>query len=99
MRLSLGARACATTTCCAEPATPSSQLDESFDKRATAPFARFSIDTLIIKTENESIEAIVRRRRILLAGLVARMEDTSLPKCVMFGKLVADTCCVGKQEK
>ena len=30
----------------------------------------------------------MRRRRILLAGFVARMEDTGLPKCVMFGELV-----------
>ena len=35
----------------------------------------------------------MRRRRILFAGFVARMEDTRLPKCVMFGELV------GGQEK
>ena len=38
----------------------------------------------LIKTESESIEATLRRRRILFAGFVARMKDTRLPKCVMF---------------
>ena len=41
------------------------------------------LDTLI-KTGSESIEATLRRRRILFVGFVARMEDTRLPKCVMF---------------
>ena len=45
------------------------------------------LDTLV-KTGSESIEAILRKKRILFAGFVARMEDTRLPKCVMFGKLV-----------
>ena len=40
----------------------------------------------------------MRRRRILFAGFMARMEDTSLPKLVMFGELVGDTACVGRQE-
>ena len=38
---------------------------------------------MLIKTGSESIEATSRRRRILFAGFVARMEDTRLPKCVM----------------
>ena len=42
------------------------------------------LDTLI-KPGSESIEATLRRRRILFAGFVARMKDTRLPKCVMFG--------------
>ena len=33
----------------------------------------------LIKTGSESIEATLRRRRILLAGFVARMENTRLP--------------------
>ena len=45
------------------------------------------LDTLI-KTESKSIEVNLRRRRILFARFVARMEDTRLPKCVMFGELV-----------
>ena len=44
------------------------------------------LDTLV-KTGSESIEATLRRRRILFGGFVARMEDTRLPKCVMFGEL------------
>ena len=56
------------------------------------------LDT-IIKTESESIQATLRRRRILFAGFVARMEDTRLPKCVMFGEMVGGAGCVGGQEK
>ena len=41
-----------------------------------------------MKTGSESIKAILRKRRSLFAGFVARMEDTRLPKCVMFGELV-----------
>ena len=35
----------------------------------------------------------------MLAGFVARMEDTRLPKCVMFGELVEGAGCVGGEEK
>ena len=45
------------------------------------------LDTLV-KTGSESIKATLRRRRIVFAGFVARMEDTRLPKCVMFGEMV-----------
>ena len=55
-------------------------------------------DTLI-KTGSESIEATLRRTRILFAGFVARMEDTRLPKCVMFGEIVGGAGYVGGQEK
>ena len=41
----------------------------------------------------------MRRRRILFAGFVAPIEDTRLPKCVMFGEVVRGTGCVGAQEK
>ena len=53
----------------------------------------------LIKTGSESIEATLCRRRILFAGFVARMEDTKLPKCVMFGESVGGAGCVGGQEK
>ena len=56
------------------------------------------LDTLV-KTGSESIEANLRRRRILFAGFVARMEDTRLPKCVIFGEMVGGAGCVGGQEK
>ena len=52
-----------------------------------------------MKTRSESIEAIMRRRRILFAGSVARMEDTRLRKCVMFGELVGGAGCVGGGHK
>ena len=52
-----------------------------------------------MKTGSESIEATLRRRWILFAGFVARMEDSRLPKCVMFGEMVGDAGCVGGQEK
>ena len=64
--------------------------------RADHPISH--LDTLI-KTGGESIEATLRRRRILFAGFVARMEDTRLPKCVMFGELVRGAGCVRGQEK
>ena len=56
------------------------------------------LDTLV-KTVSESIEATLRRRRILFAGFVARMEDMRLLKCVMFGEMVEGADCVGGQEK
>ena len=37
----------------------------------------------------------MRRRRILFTGFVARMEDTRLPKTVMFGEMVGGAGCVG----
>ena len=52
-----------------------------------------------MKTGIDSIEAILRRRRILFARFVAHMEDTRLPKCAMFGELVGGAGCVGGQEK
>ena len=56
------------------------------------------LDTLI-KTESESIEAILRRRRILFAGFGARKEDTRLLKCGMFGELVGGVGCMGGRKK
>ena len=53
----------------------------------------------LLKTRSESIEATLRRRRILNAGFVARMEDTRRPKCVMFGEMLGGAGCVGGQEK
>ena len=54
----------------------------------------FYLDKLM-KTGNESIEAIMRKRRVLLAGIVEEMEDMRLPKCVMFGELVGGAGFVG----
>ena len=35
----------------------------------------------------------------MFAGFVARMEDTTLPKCVMFVEMVGGAGCVGGQRK
>ena len=35
----------------------------------------------------------------MFAGFVARMEDTRLPKCVMFGEMVEGTGCRGGRKK
>ena len=53
----------------------------------------------LMKTGRESNEVILRGRRILFAGFVARMEDTNQPKYVMFGKLVRCAGCIGGLEK
>ena len=52
----------------------------------------------LLKAGSESIEATLRRRRILFAGFVARMEDMRLPTCVMFGEMVGGAGCVRGQE-
>ena len=56
------------------------------------------LDTLV-KTGSESIDATLRKRRILFAGFVVRIEDTRLSKCVMVGEMVGGAGCVGGQEK
>ena len=53
----------------------------------------FNLDTLM-KTGSESIDAIMRRRWILFAGIVADMEDTRRPNGV-FGGLMGGAGCVG----
>ena len=45
------------------------------------------------------MEAIIRKRWILFAGFVARMEDTRLPMCVVFGEVVEGAGCVGGKGK
>ena len=51
-------------------------------------------------TGSESVDAIMRgRRMVLFAGFVVRMEDTRLPNCVMFGRLMGGAGCLGGQEK
>ena len=52
----------------------------------------------LAKTASESIEAIVRKRRILFAGFVARMEEERLPQRVMFGELVGGKGYSGGEE-
>ena len=52
-----------------------------------------------MKTGNESIEAIMRERRILFAGFVARMEDMRLSRCAMFGELLVGAGCMRGRKK
>ena len=67
-------------------------------KRNRADHPISYLDTLI-KTGSESIEATLRRRRILFSGFVARMEDTRLPKCVMFVEMVGPWAVWGGRKK
>ena len=53
----------------------------------------------LAKTAAESIEAIVRKRRILFAGFVARLGEERLPQRVMFGEFVGGQGYSGGQEK
>ena len=41
----------------------------------------------------------MNRRKILLAGFVACMKGTRLPKCGKFGELMGGADCEGRQEK
>ena len=53
----------------------------------------------LAKTASESIAAIVRKRRILFAGFVARMGEGRLPQRVIFGDFVGGKGYSGGQEK
>ena len=47
----------------------------------------------LAETTSEGIKAIVRRRKILYAGVVARMGEERLPQRVMFPELVGSKGC------
>ena len=53
----------------------------------------------LAQTDSESVEAIVRKRRILFAGFVGRMGEECLPQRVMFGEFVGGKGYSGEQEK
>ena len=53
----------------------------------------------LAQTDSESDEAIVRKRRILFAGFVARMGEERLPQRVMFGELVGGKAAQGGNRK
>ena len=53
----------------------------------------------LAKTASESIEAMVRKRRILFAGFVARMGEEHLSQRMMFGELAGDKGYSGGQDK
>ena len=59
------------------PQLPTSLHRLAKNNRADHPISYMD---MFVKTESESIEVTIRRRRILLAGFVARMEDTRPPK-------------------
>ena len=42
----------------------------------------------LLRTDSESVETTVRRRRILFAGFVARMGEERLPRRVVFGEML-----------
>ena len=42
----------------------------------------------LLRTDSESVETTVRRRRILFAGFVLRMGEERLPRRVMFGEML-----------
>ena len=48
----------------------------------------------LITTGSESIKAVMRKRRILLVGSVARMGDTRLLKFIMSGEVMGGAGCV-----
>ena len=52
----------------------------------------------LFKTDSESVETAVRRRRILFAGFVARMGEERLPRSVMFGEMLGGNGYSGGQE-
>ena len=53
-----------------------------------------------MKTGSETLDAIVRgRRMVLFPGFVARMEDLRLPNCVMFRRLMGGAGCVAGRKK
>ena len=68
-----------------------------WQKNNRADHTIFYLDTFI-KIGSESIEVTLRRRWILFTRFVARMEDTRLPKCVMFGELIGGEDCAGGEE-
>ena len=53
----------------------------------------------LAKTASESLQAIVRKRRILFAGFAARMGEERLSQRVAFGELVGGKGYSGGQEK
>ena len=53
----------------------------------------------LAQTDSESVEAIVRKRRILFAAFVARMGEERLPQRVMFVEFVGGKGYSGGEEK
>ena len=47
-----------------------------------------SYASALLRTDSESVETTVRRRKILFAGFVARMGEERLPRRVIFGEML-----------
>ena len=60
---------------------------------------RFPIWTRLSRREVKASRRIYAGGGSYFEEFVARMKDTRLPKCMMFGELVGGTVCVGDQEK
>ena len=48
----------------------------------------WSYANALLRTDSESVETTVRRRRVLFTGFVARMREEILPRRVMFVEIV-----------
>ena len=59
----------------------------------------FIFPVQLTKSRIDNLIRLILTLAILFAGFVARMEDTRLPKYVMFGELVGGAGCWGGQEK
>ncbi|CAN0344623.1 unnamed protein product [Pylaiella littoralis] len=57
-------------------------------RRVQGTYQQLSYAKALEKTGSQCVEAIIRQRRLLFAGALARQDDGRLPKRLMFGKLV-----------
>ena len=58
----------------------------------------WSYANALLRTDSESVETTVRRRRVLFTGFVARMREERLPRKVMFGEILGGKGYSGGQE-
>ena len=56
-------------------------------KRVHGSFRQLSYAETLKKTKCQSVEATIRKRRLLFAGAIARQPEGRLPKRLMFGKI------------
>ena len=57
-----------------------------------------SYDNALLRTDSESVETTVRRRRILFTGFVARMGEERLPRRGMFVEILGGKGYSGRQK-
>ena len=69
-------------------------------KREHGSYRQLSYAQALKRTGSESVEATVRRRRLLFAGAIARQPDHRLPKRLLFGRLAGgENPGVGRPEQ